>query len=99
MVSVSLALATFFIGRISASNQAGKEWGGLATDIKYIKESIARIERRVDSDINKLEDRSDEVSIQIAGLGQEVARSVEAFRSAHRRLDEHLARDHSSPKS
>ncbi|MGI6403248.1 MAG: hypothetical protein ACOX0K_03305 [Oscillospiraceae bacterium] len=98
LISVSLALATFFIGRISASHLAGKESGSLVTDIKYIKESITRIERRVDCDIGKLEDRADEVSIQIATLGKEVSRSVEASHSAHRRLDDHLVREHGSLK-
>ncbi len=97
-VSVFLALVTFFIGRISASHLAGKEYGSLATDIKYIKESITRIERRVDCDIGKLEDRADEVSMQIASLGKEVSRSVEASHSAHRRLDDHLVREHGSLK-
>lgn len=93
-----LAVATFFIGRMSASNVAGKEAGTLATDIKYIKESIARIEKRCDADITRLEGRADEVSLQVSAMGQEVSRALEAARSAHTRLDEHMERDHPAPR-
>lgn len=98
VTSLALAVATFFIGRVSAGNLAGKEAGSLATDIKYIRESIARIEKRCDTDIGKLEERADEVSIQIVGLGQEVSRAAESASSAHCRLDRHLGREHGSPQ-
>lgn len=94
LVSVLVASATFFIGRLSASNTAGKEAGTLATDIKYIKESIARIERRYDTDIHRLELRGEELHMQLAGLGQDAAKAGELARSAHQRLDEHILREH-----
>lgn len=94
LVSAALAVATFFIGRISASHLAGKETGGLATDVRYIKASIDRIEKRFDDDIGRLDSRADEVSVQLTGLGQEAARAAESARSAHHRIDEHLEREH-----
>lgn len=97
LVGLAVAAATFLAGRLSASNLAGKETGALCADIKYIKESINRIEQRYDADISKLEGRADEVSHQISGLAQEAVRAGEAAKSAHHRLDEHLGREHSRP--
>lgn len=94
LVSIGLAIATFFIGRQSASHSAGKESGSLATDLHYIKESVDRIEKRFDSDVSRLEGRIDEISQQSTSIGQEAARARESAKSAHHRIDEHLKRDH-----
>lgn len=97
LVGMGIAVATFSVGRLSASNLAGKEAGALSADIKYIKESISRIEQRVDADISRLEGRADEVSHQISGLAQEAARARETAKSAHHRLDDHLSREQMLP--
>ncbi len=92
-----LAVATFFIGRMSASNLAGKEAGSLATDIKYIKESIVRIEQRYDADISRLDSGVDNASLRLQALAQETAQAMQAARRAHTRLDTHLEREHGNP--
>lgn len=94
LVGVSLAVASFYLGRQTASRDAGIEEGSLHTDLQYIKESVARIERRLNDDINRLEGRIDEISKQIMEIAGLSSKAYESTKSAHRRLDEHLERDH-----
>lgn len=89
-----LSVATFFIGRQSASKAEGKEAGTLTTDLKYIKESVDRIENRLNDDVKRLEGRIDEVSKQVNEATGTAARAHESGKSAHKRIDEHLERDH-----
>lgn len=94
LISVALAIATFFIGRQTASHSAGKESGSLMTDLKYIKESVDRIENRLGHDVGRLDGRIDEQTNMIATAVGEAARAHESAKSAHHRVDEHLKRDH-----
>lgn len=48
LLSLVLAIATFLVGRLTASHQAGRETGEIKTDIKYIKESVSKLEQKVD---------------------------------------------------
>ena len=93
-ISIAIAIATFFIGRLASSNTAGKETGSLKTDVKYIKESIERIEQRSTDDINRLEGRADEISAQISSLAGIASAADSAANCAHQRIDEHLTREH-----
>lgn len=89
-IGVIVAIATFFIGRQTAASDKGKESGAIKTDIGYIKESVGRIEKSV----NRLDGRTDENSRQISDIGQSAVKAGEIAKSAHKRLDEHLERDH-----
>lgn len=89
-----LATATFFIGRQTASRGEGERMGSLSTDLKYIKESVERIEERINDDVKRLEGRIDEISNQVAAVGSDAARAYESAKSAHKRQDEHLEREH-----
>lgn len=125
MVDISLLIAvigcavtviSFFVGRQSASKNEGREAGSLSTDLRYIKESVERIESRLetdvgrldnsinasilrieqqhDADVGRLDGRIDEISNQLTAANTMAARALESAKSAHRRQDEHLKRDH-----
>ena len=89
-----LSAATFFIGRQSAAQSAGREAGSLVTDLKYIKETVERIESRLNDDVRSLTDRIDKMSHELTEIREEVTRAFESAKSAHRRLDRLDVRDH-----
>ncbi len=89
-----LSVATFFIGRQSASKAEGKEAGSLAKDIEYIKDSVERIENRLNDDVKRLEGRCDEMSNQMVTISGAASKAYESAKMQHNRLNEHLKRDH-----
>lgn len=89
-----LSVATFFIGRQSASKAEGKEAGSLAKDIEYIKDSVERIETRLNDDVKRLEGRCDEMSKQMVSISGTAAKAYESAKMEHNRLNEHLEREH-----
>ena len=90
ILSIALAGATFLVGRLTASNQAGRESGEIKTDIKHIKESVEKIERRMDQIDTRTDDRMDELSQQLVGMGERLSKVEGYDSSAHKRLDEHI---------
>lgn len=66
----------------------------MVTDLKYIKESVERIESRLNDDVRSLTDRIDKMSHELTEIREEVTRAFESAKSAHRRLDRLDARDH-----
>ena len=54
-----LSAATFFIGRQTASRSDGERAGVVAANLECIKESVARIERKLNEDVRDLTDRMD----------------------------------------
>lgn len=91
---VVMAVLTYCVGRLATAKKEGKESGSLVTDIKYIKESVSRIDRQLNDDVKRLEGRIDEQSNMMLSLSDVAARAQEAAKSAHKRLDEHLEREH-----
>lgn len=89
-----LSVATFFVGRQSAAKSDGREAGAWATDLKYIKESIERIENSLNDNVKRLEGRIDEISVQITAATGTAVKAHESAKSGHKRLDEHLQRTH-----
>lgn len=60
LLSLLLAAGTFFIGRISAAKQGGRESGQMLSDLGYIKRGVEGVEKkleRVEQQYNKLESR------------------------------------------
>lgn len=94
IVGLMLSVATFAIGRMTASKNDGKAAGALETDLKYVKESVGRIESKLDRDTQRLEGRIDEISRQLAEISGEASKAHESAKSAHNRIDEHLDREH-----
>lgn len=88
-----LSTATFFIGRQTAAQSAGREAGSLVTDLKYIKESVERIENRLNDDVTRLSAKIDGVIDDIFEIREVSMRAQESAKSAHKRIDEYL-RDH-----
>lgn len=76
------------------SKADGKAAGALETDLRYIKESVGRIEGQLNRDVQRLEGRIDEISNQLAGISNTAGRAHESAKSAHNRIDEHLEREH-----
>ncbi len=89
-----LAIAGFYLGRITNHKAEGKEAGSLATDLKYIKESVERIESRLNDDVKRLEGRCDELSKQMVTIAGTAAKGYESAKMEHNRLNDHLERDH-----
>ena len=98
VIGFFLSIATFYIGRQSASKADGKAAGALETDLRYIKESVGRIEGQLTRDVQRLEGRIDEISNQIAGISNTAGRAHESAKSAHNRIDEHIEREHNIQK-
>jgi hypothetical protein len=92
--SLLLAGASFYIGRQSSAKKEGKEAGTLQTDVVYIKESITRIETSLTNNIARLDGRIDEISGQLAGAMGLGNKALENAKSAQKRIDEHLEREH-----
>ncbi|WP_339060105.1 hypothetical protein [Tepidibacillus marianensis] len=94
VVSSAISVASFYVGRATANRAEGKEAGSLATDLKYIKESVERIETRLNDDVKRLEGRIDELSNQLVTISGTAAKGYESAKMEHNRLNEHLERDH-----
>ena len=94
VVGCCLSIATFYVGRQSASKSDGRSAGALETDLRYINESVGRIEGQLNRDVQRLEGRIDEISNQLSGISNTAGRAHESAKSAHNRIDEHLEREH-----
>lgn len=95
VIGCVVSVATFYLGRQAGARTEGRETGSLFTDMKHIKESVERIESRLNDHVTRLEGRIDEVSKQLNATTGTAARAHESSRSAHHRLNEHLRREHS----
>ena len=63
VAGLCLSVATFYFGRQSVTKADGKATGALETDLRYIKESVGRIEGQLNRDVQRLEpDRRDQQS-------------------------------------
>lgn len=94
LITGSLSIATFCIGRKSSSKKEGEEAGALKTDLSYIKKSVDRIETRLDDSVARMEGRIDQLSSQVTTVTATAAGAEKTAKSAHKRLDEHLQRGH-----
>lgn len=48
LASGAIAVSTFFIGRQSTAKKAGVNEGIIASDIRYIKDTVLKIEKKMD---------------------------------------------------
>lgn len=94
LVSVALAVAAFFIGRQTASRTDGEKQGEISADIRYIKETVSRIETTTASETARVNGRVDEISLQLATIAGTASAARESATMEHKRLNEHLERDH-----
>ena len=88
VIAAVLAVATFVIGRLSSSNNAGRELGGMTKDITYIKDGLDRLSGQLSVDVKRLEGRIDEQTKQITCLATDTAKAQTSAASAHHRIDD-----------
>ena len=65
VAGLCLSVATFYFGRQSVTKADGKAAGALETDLRYIKESVGRIEGQLNRDVQRLEGRIDVAFIML----------------------------------
>lgn len=56
VIGVLLSVATFFVGRMTAAKTDGIADGELKTDIKYIKASVDKQEKKLDGVVENYDD-------------------------------------------
>lgn len=56
VIGCVLSVATFFIGRTSAAQKSGQADGEMRTDVKYIKASVDKQEKKLDRVVENYED-------------------------------------------
>jgi len=105
IIGLSLAVLSFYAGRMSDKRKETKEDDAvdtnlkvsdaqLRTDIGYIKESLGRIEGQFGKDIARLDGRMEELSKQLIPLSGLANKAYESSKMVHNRLNEHLRQDH-----
>lgn len=63
LLSVGIAVASFFIGRVTASREKGKNDGVMLTEIGYIKRGIDDLSKKVDANSKSWHDLENRVSV------------------------------------
>ena len=95
---LAISFAAFFVGRTSASKkegmEAGKESTGFAKDIEYIKQALERIEGSFTSEVDKLNGKVNELSVQVGSLATIAEKARSSAKSAHLRMNTHERTDH-----
>lgn len=84
VLSVVLAVVTFFIGRFTATRKQGQESGQLMSDIGYIKRGMDDLKAEIKEERNHTE----EMKLLIAEHGRDIKSAFERIR----RLEEQVAR-------
>lgn len=98
IIGCIITVASFLIGRQTAVKDDGREMGSLFTDLNYIKESIVRIETKLNDDVKSLERRIDEQTKVLSSVNEIAVRAEKKAQSSHRRLDAHFGRTQSAYK-
>lgn len=94
VIGLLFTIASFYVGRTTANRKDGREQGAIESDVKYIKESVNRIEGTVTNEIARTNGRIDEISLQLCGIAGNASGGIESAKTAHRRINEHLEREH-----
>ena len=94
IIGCVIAVVTYFAGRQSAGKAEAREMGSLLTDLRYIKDMVDSINRRLGEDVGRLEGRVDQVSKQLSDVSETAGRAHESAKMVHSRLNEHLEREH-----
>ena len=90
IIAVALVISglTFYLGRMTSSNKAGREYGAITERLESIDKTMSRIECGFKDDFKRLEGRIDEQSKRLEYLGNETTKASESAKSAHNRIDE-----------
>lgn len=63
LISIGLAIASFFIGRVTASREKGKNDGVMLTEIGYIKRGIDDLTNKVEANGEHWRELENRVSV------------------------------------
>ena len=80
IAGLSISVATFFIGRTTAAKSDGQSDGELKADIKYIKTSVEKQERKLDSVVENYDDVKLEIE-RLKGRLKALEQKVEMLHS------------------
>lgn len=87
LVGSAISVAAFFVGRVSAGHDKGREAGELKQTIKNIKEIVERIEAQSEKNTARLEGRVDFIE-RVADAAADTAKeALLTAKSAHKRMD------------
>jgi signal transduction histidine kinase len=79
-----LAIATFFIGRVTNANKGGREMGELLATVKIIDERSKNLEKQFSEEMRELRQE----------LKDERTERVRSARELHEKINEHIANHH-----
>lgn len=80
VAGLAVSVATFFLGRTSAAKSAGQSDGELKADIKYIKSSVEKQEKKLDNVVESYDDVKLEIE-RLKGRLKALEQKVEMLHS------------------
>lgn len=81
ILGLVISIATFFIGRTTAARNNGIQDGEIKSDIKYIKSSVEKQEKKLDSVVENYDDVKLEIE-RLKGRLKSLEQKVEMLHSA-----------------
>lgn len=81
VLGLCISAATFFIGRTTAAKSVGHSDGELKSDIKYIKTSVEKQEKKLDSVVENYDDIKLEIE-RLKGKLKALEQKVEMLHSS-----------------
>lgn len=86
IISIALAIATFFIGRMTATRKQGQESGQLLSDIGYIKRGMDDLK----AEIKEERKHTGEMELLLAEHGRDIKSAFDRIK----RVEERISRYH-----
>ncbi len=80
VAGLGISVATFFIGRTTAAKSAGQMDGEMKADVKYIKSSVEKQEKKLDSVVENYDDVKLEIE-RLKGRLKALEQKVEMLHS------------------
>lgn len=84
IISVIFVVISFVLGRTTSSNQSGREWGEMKTDIKHIKDDVSEIKFSVSLTAKDLNER----------IAQEEIKRKKSIEKLYLKLEKHIEECH-----
>ena len=80
VAGLGVSVATFFIGRMTAARDSGTADGEMKADVKYIKSSVEKQEKKLDSVVESYDDVKLEIE-RLKGRLKALEQKVEMLHS------------------
>ena len=74
LISLALAIASFFIGRHTAAKNDGKEAGTIVTKLDDLSRDVGRVENRVDQMNSKLDNQIALLREDVTGMREQISK-------------------------